>query len=88
MKRELHKLKIIIAGFVLVFLYSCHSVDEYANDPYGNFDALWSILDERYCFFEYKDIDWNQIREKYRSRIGRTCKSFYTVQYFPLLEMV
>ena len=69
MKRELHKLKIIIAGFVLVFLYSCHSVDEYANDPYGNFDALWSILDERYCFFEYKDIDWNQIREKYRSRI-------------------
>lgn len=54
MKRELHKLKIIIAGFVLVFLYSCHSVDEYANDPYGNFDALWSILDERYCFLNIK----------------------------------
>lgn len=38
-------------------------------NPYTNLDALWSILDEKYCFFEYKDIDWDKIYVKYRSEI-------------------
>ncbi len=41
----------------------------FEDDPYGNFDALWTILDERYCFFEYKNIDWTQIRTKYRKKL-------------------
>ncbi|MDE6134191.1 MAG: S41 family peptidase [Muribaculaceae bacterium] len=48
---------------------SCHSVEEWDNDLYGNFDALWTVLDEHYCFFAYKDVDWNETRLQYRSRI-------------------
>ena len=36
-----------------------------ADDPQlysanENFDMLWRTVDEHYCFFEYKNIDWNE----------------------------
>jgi len=43
---------------------SCVKEDEYADNPRGNFEALWRILDEHYCFFDYKarqyKLDWNR----------------------------
>ena len=39
------------------------------NNPRGNFEALWSIIDENYCFFEYKDIDWNSVYTAYSARV-------------------
>lgn len=60
---------IAIALASLAGLSGCHSVDSWDNDYYGNFDALWTILDEHYCFFEDKDVDWEQIGQKYRSEI-------------------
>lgn len=54
----------------LIFILGCvDSSMQFDNDPEGNFDALWNILDRNYCFFEYKEIDWNDIYIKYRSRI-------------------
>ena len=50
-------------------LGSCHSVEKWDNDIYGNFDALWTILDEHYCFFREKDVDWDEIGRRYRSTI-------------------
>ena len=50
-------------------LVSCHDYEEFANDPQGNFDALWTIIDEHYCFFEYKDIDWNEVGQRYRAQV-------------------
>ncbi len=47
----------------------CHSVESWDNDFYGNFDALWTIIDEHYCFFNDKDVDWEAIGQKYRSEI-------------------
>ena len=47
-------LMLTLSGF-LINLSSCHDYVEYANDPYGNFDALWTAIDEHYCFFEYKN---------------------------------
>ena len=35
-------------------LTACVDEDEYADTPAGNFEALWRILDEHYCFFDYK----------------------------------
>lgn len=60
----------IIYIVVLSALTSCHGIDEYANNPRGNFEALWSILDEHYCFFEQKDIDWSQVHDTYSRRIS------------------
>lgn len=42
---------------------------DYDNTLYGNFDALWDIVDTRYCFFEEKGIDWKAVGTKYRSMI-------------------
>lgn len=39
------------------------------DDPRGNFDALWTILDENYCFFDYKEIDWDAVYKKYSPRV-------------------
>lgn len=50
-------------------LSSCHHLDKWDNDLYGNFDALWTILDEHYCFFEEKDVDWDEIGSRYRAAI-------------------
>lgn len=51
-------------------LPACHDVTEYADNPRGNFEALWSALDEHYCFFEEKGVDWNRIHAEYAPRIS------------------
>jgi hypothetical protein len=58
-----------ISLFLLLFS-ACAKIDEYENTPRGNFEALWKIMDEHYCFFEYKEIDWNQIHADYSRRIS------------------
>ena len=51
-------------------LNACHEIPEYADNPEGNFDALWTAIDEHYCFFEYKDLDWQAIGNGYRQKIS------------------
>ena len=54
----------------LVTIPSCMDINmEFDNNPRGNFEALWSIIDKNYCFFEYKDIDWSSIYDEYEPRI-------------------
>ncbi len=52
---------------------SCIDEEPYVNTPEGNFEALWKLIDERYCFFEYKEkklgIDWDSIHDEYKRRI-------------------
>lgn len=59
---------------VTVFLTfaSCIDEDEYNDDANGNFEALWKIIDEHYCFFGYKQVDWNAIHTKYRRQLAGT----------------
>ncbi|MFA5655751.1 MAG: S41 family peptidase [Dysgonamonadaceae bacterium] len=60
-------LTILLVGFAST---SCDSNEfNYENNPHGNFDALWTILDKNYCFFEYKNIDWDSVRLSYRPRV-------------------
>lgn len=42
---------------------------QFDNNPRGNFEALWNIIDRNYCFFEYKNIDWDSVYDDYSSRI-------------------
>lgn len=55
---------------LLPCLQSCHDIREYADNPEGNFEALWTILDEHYCFFKYKDIDWTEVKARYQKKIS------------------
>lgn len=61
-------IKILLVIFI-ASLTSCHQYDEWDNDAKGNFDALWTILDEHYCFFEDKNVNWQEVGERYRARI-------------------
>ncbi len=63
-------LRIIYCLALGLVLNACHDIPEYQGDVYGNFDALWTIVDEHYCFFEEKDIDWNEVRARYRQRLS------------------
>ena len=56
--------------YILLFLVSgCIREEQVDNSPKGNFEALWKIMDEGYCFFEYKDIDWDAVYRKYEPMI-------------------
>ena len=63
-----------ISGFfLLLLLFSCNGLfmdEQKSNTAKNNFDLLWKIIDERYCFFEEKGVDWNQMYEKYSQRIN------------------
>ena len=62
-----NKVLILVAVFALT---SCHEIEQWNDDPKGNFDALWTILDEHYCFFEEKGIDWNAVYEEYSKKVS------------------
>lgn len=49
---------------------SCIGEEEFDNTPTGNFEALWKIIDEQYCFLDYKGIDWNAIHHQYAPLIA------------------
>ena len=71
--RELRYKNCVFLGLVLIVLMTlsaCHDEPQWNNDPYGNFDALWSIMDEHYAFFDYKEVDWNEVRTRYREKLS------------------
>ena len=37
-----------------------------ANNSVENFDLLWKTVDEKYSFFEFKNIDWEDAYRRYR----------------------
>ena len=64
-----------IAMLLLILpLQSCYINDDsdIVNDAEGNFDMLWKICDEYYCYFDYKNIDWDSIYAAYKPRVNNT----------------
>lgn len=64
--------KALLIAVMALLLGSCHSIEDYPSDPRGNFEALWTILDEHYCFFSQKDVDWQQTHDIYAARVSNT----------------
>jgi hypothetical protein len=67
--------QLYIALCFVFFLTACFEEENFDNTKRGNFEALWRIMDERYCFFEYKDVDWNEVHAKYVQRISEKMDS-------------
>ena len=66
----MNRLTRLIPLLMLSLLCSaCIDEDEQVDTPQGNFEALWKIMDEKYCFFDYKQVDWDAIHAKYRPLI-------------------
>lgn len=70
---------LVITGILTFTLGSCIDEDEFDNTPQGNFEALWKIIDERYCFLDYKQkeigLDWNAAYNKYKVRVNKDMSS-------------
>lgn len=39
------------------------------NTNENNFELLWTTIDEKYSFFEYKNIDWDSLYRIYRPKV-------------------
>lgn len=71
--------KKIIAYIIapLALLTGCIGEDEFENDSNGNFEALWQLIDERYCFFAQAEdefgLNWNAVYDKYKP-MADTCR--------------
>jgi hypothetical protein len=67
---------LLILQFLPFLLASCVTEEDYDNTPSGNFEALWSILDQHYCFFPEKaadfKLDWNEEYSYYKEMISPT----------------
>ena len=61
----------ILALICAIPLQSCYIYNDgdITDDPEGNFEMLWKICDEYYCYFDYKNIDWDSIHTAYKPRI-------------------
>mgnify|MGYP001802650193 CR=1 FL=1 len=46
------------------------------------FEEAWQFADQEYSFFEYKGIDWDDVRQEYAQRISDTTN---TVQLFDII---
>ena len=63
--------KLFIAIITVSFtLTGCIGEEDFENSNNGNFEALWKIVDEHYCFFglaeEEYGLDWNAVYDKYK----------------------
>ncbi|MBO7120329.1 MAG: S41 family peptidase [Bacteroidaceae bacterium] len=72
-------------------LFSCQKSDfAYDDTPQGNLDALWQLIDQRYCFLTYKEKElgfkWQEMHAKYSGKLN---EKMSRVQLFEVLcEMV
>ncbi len=64
-----HLVNLVAAVAIVLILDGCHRLPHFENDPEGNFDALWEILDTHYCYFEEKGVDWDSIYNVYRPMV-------------------
>ena len=73
--------KYLLLCCCMFLIVACIDEDEYDDNPQGNFEALWKIMDEHYCFFSDKQIDWNAVHQKYQRQIdaGMTQSQLFEV---------
>ena len=79
----------IISLFLLTIFSSCFHEEEYNNSKRDNFELLWKTLDQKYCFFEYKNIDWQEVYIRYSDRISESMsdEAFFDVMGEMLAEL-
>ena len=67
--------KLILLLVLVLGLCSCQKGEtEYDDSPQANLNALWTIIDQQYCFLDYKEkelgISWADIYIKYSARLN------------------
>lgn len=65
--------RVLLLFLSVAVCMACVNEDSFDDTPEGNFEALWQLIDEHYCFLDYKaeaiGLDWNDVHRRYRQRI-------------------
>lgn len=62
---------------MLLVLASCvEDPVSFPNTWQGNFDALWKTIDTRYCYLDYKQVNWDSIKVVYQSELSSVSNEF------------
>ncbi len=65
--------RLLLLLFGVLCCVGCHDIfvdDNPADTPISNFNQLWQGIDEHYCYFKEKGIDWNALKEKYSAQVN------------------
>ena len=91
MKRTaLHILSLLA---LLVLLHACVKGEDATDTKQANFEALWRLMDEHYCFFDYKQqeigLDWDAVHAKYAAQVKEemTSQQLFEVMANMLAEL-
>ncbi|MDL2265707.1 S41 family peptidase [Parabacteroides sp. OttesenSCG-928-G21] len=67
---------VIIYSLLFIFLLGSCEKGEMNRTPRENFESLWRIIDENYCYFDYKDVDWNEVYDRYSRQVSDTLDQY------------
>lgn len=59
-----------------ILLTACEAERTDMHSPRENFEALWKIMDEYYCFFDYKQIDWQEVYDRYSPQVHESMDQY------------
>ena len=60
---------------LMPLMFSCRENINEDSDPVNVFEVVWNTLDQKYCFFDEKDVDWDDVYERYSVRIDKNTQS-------------
>lgn len=59
-----------VCALLAIVASGCTDYDEPELSIRGVFDQIWTTMDERYCFFGEKNVNWNRVYNEYSARIN------------------
>jgi hypothetical protein len=84
MKYQYLCISLLAVGMPLLFA-ACLDDDslEQSDTQWGNFQACWQAMDQHYCFFDEKQVDWDSVYAQYKPYFADS--TLNVVQQFNLM---
>lgn len=80
--------KILLIISIIFSLNSCvEEIVPPSNTYQSNFESLWKIIDTRYCYLDYKQINWDSVYMAHSARLGSDTANKY-VFFDAMAEML
>ena len=67
---------IVLISAICLFQACMEEPDLHVNTNKGNLNALWEIIDNRYCYLDYKNINWDSIHTEYTLRVDTVSNKY------------
>lgn len=86
-------MRLLLVAASALLMTGCVDEEQFDNTPEGNMEALWKLIDEHYCFLDYKaeaiGLDWAEVHGRYRGMVhaGMTSSQLHEVLCRMLSEL-